>query len=182
MLFWLLLLIVVGTTIWVGFDSAVNRVSMSSKSYYSSGTWLAWVLLCLLLWIVGFPLYLVRRSRTMRASGTDSAPADDDATRKCPYCAENIKAQAVVCRYCGRDVEPLPEVQPLEAVPTALMDAYLTWQSSMSEKNFVAFQRVAAKAVPYLPPDTTAAQLEATFPDIPVDFHGVAARIPSLAE
>lgn len=29
--------------------------------------------------------------------------------RECPYCAEKIKAGAVVCRYCGHDVTPVPQ-------------------------------------------------------------------------
>ena len=28
-------------------------------------------------------------------------------TRECPYCAEEILVKAIVCKHCGRDVEPL---------------------------------------------------------------------------
>jgi formylglycine-generating enzyme required for sulfatase activity len=38
--------------------------------------------------------------------------------RDCPFCAERILKKARVCRYCGRDVEPL--VAPATAAPTPL--------------------------------------------------------------
>jgi hypothetical protein len=34
---------------------------------------------------------------------TESLPS-----RKCPFCAEMIKRDAIVCKHCGRDLQPLP--------------------------------------------------------------------------
>ena len=41
--------------------------------------------------------------------GRFDAPADGGSTRPCPWCAEEIKRAARVCRYCQRDVEPLDD-------------------------------------------------------------------------
>lgn len=63
-------LVVVGTTLWVAFDAKDRDWSGYG---FANRPW-KWVVGCLLLWIVAFPLYLARRNRA--GAGTrGSSPA-----------------------------------------------------------------------------------------------------------
>jgi DNA-directed RNA polymerase subunit RPC12/RpoP len=59
------------------------------------------VLLGLLLGPIGVVIcaILPRNVTALETSGLTSG-----AMRKCPYCAEPIRSEAVVCRYCGREI------------------------------------------------------------------------------
>jgi hypothetical protein len=71
-------------------------------------SFVAWWLYGAALFIIALPHSLIidadqqNLERQQLASGT---------SKKCPFCAEIIRAEARVCRFCGRD---LPTESPLE--------------------------------------------------------------------
>jgi hypothetical protein len=61
----LVLLVVLGTTIWVGVDASSKDFSRSS---FARST-VVWVIGCLALWILVFPIYLVQRGKVPSKRG-----------------------------------------------------------------------------------------------------------------
>lgn len=75
-------------------------------------SFIVWWLYGALLWIVAFPHSLFLR-RDVKALENRAIATGDN--RKCPHCAEIIKAEASVCRFCGRDIEQPSPAQEVAA-------------------------------------------------------------------
>jgi len=134
------------------YDSAKNKVGFIGRSYSLMNGWLGWLILFVLLWFVGPPWYIVRRlylhlrgelslatlpgySQVGAVAGAlagglsgwlHSGEPGDTASRvkKCPFCAEEILAEAVKCRYCQSDLTtPSAQAQQPPTPPTPVVEA-----------------------------------------------------------
>lgn len=56
-------------------------------------------------WFYGAMVFIVAIIHAIVLKPTESAVLADGDYKKCPFCSEVIKAEARVCRYCGRDLE-----------------------------------------------------------------------------
>ncbi len=62
-----------------------------------------------------------------------------EAAKKCPFCAEEIKVEAKVCRYCGRDVAPANGPQDVAA---SIEQSFEELKSLLQDRDNVAAQEL----------------------------------------
>jgi hypothetical protein len=115
----MVLLVVLGSAVWVRFDASGR--DWSSDRFANSPA--KWVIGCLLLWLVVFPAYLIKRGRALRKGVSGAAPRTQFSPpvafaspvasvappgpasyRPCPDCAEDVRIEARKCRFCGLEL------------------------------------------------------------------------------
>ena len=107
----------------IAVDSHANQIATNDKPYGVGNGWLPWLILCLLLWIVGVPWYLIRRASVLRRRGSHAvaAPADPAGSGVgpsppdlvyCPKCEGGNDPGATVCRWCAAPMYASPPSLP----------------------------------------------------------------------
>lgn len=101
----LLVGLVLGPLIFIGF--VIGYIYLAAKVADAAalkgrnrGTWL---LLALLfgVWLPAIIIAIMGPSPVVSGASNNEEHSEDERARTCPFCAEDIKQQAIKCKHCG---------------------------------------------------------------------------------
>ena len=143
-----------GIALWAFIGGLIGAAIGNSKGRRSVGFWLGlffggigWIIVAVMQPTLGAEVARINAIKTIQSSGNSTTGSNELGTRNCPYCAETIKSAAVVCRFCGHDVEPVIEEGP--AVRVAHQEK--SWYGHVSDKFPKIFDAVWDEAQKYQP-------------------------------
>jgi hypothetical protein len=90
--------------LWLGINALIGYALGKPKNEVGAS-----ILICILLGPIGWLLCILNKGKL----------------RKCPYCAEDVKPEAVVCRHCGRDLPVTTEASVPDQRKWTAMDTTL---------------------------------------------------------
>jgi hypothetical protein len=97
------------------------------------------------------PLFLNSDNNKMPVSTTNYQKTNVD-TKKCPFCAELIKKEAILCRYCGKSMEEFEEKMKLSnkgnQTNEIISDENIYLKNFEIGKNYVTIKKTVVKPAP----------------------------------
>ncbi len=99
-------LLIIGAGLAIYGIASINTVSSQVASFFGryDTTGMAAIGFGVFIGVVGFVTLLQR--------GGSSRKSETSTTRKCPFCAETIQAEAKLCRFCNRTLDASTTNQP----------------------------------------------------------------------
>jgi len=73
--------------------------------------------------------------------GISQNSLSNNGLRECPYCAELIKSQAIKCKHCGSEIEPIMPA-PVVDVPKSNGDAAKSWIVALPYKTKAEYSKI----------------------------------------
>jgi hypothetical protein len=97
---WLIVLV-----IWIWLSHAIGKAAERRGRAYWGFFWLSLLVSPIIMGIIvaALPYDDASGKAQTSAGGSDSRLQVSD-TAECPYCAEEVKVKALVCKHCGRDI------------------------------------------------------------------------------